>query len=57
MDPRLVIAETLKMLGKAGLPSVDYMNEINNCEGPDDAIAISYQWQAVAEGEMEEDED
>ena len=57
MDPRFVIAETLEMLKKAGLKSDDYMKEINECEGPDDAIAISYQWQAVAEDELEEDED
>ena len=56
MDPRLVMAETLKMLKKAGMDSAEYMAEVNNCEGPDDAIAISYQWQAIAEGEMEDED-
>lgn len=57
MDPRFVMADTLKMLKKAGLPSAEYMAEINKCEGPEDAIAISYQWQAMAEDEMEYPED
>lgn len=49
MDPRLVIAATLDILRKAQLSDAELWKELDNCEGPADAIKICWKWQKLAE--------
>ena len=47
-DPRLIMAETYRMLrGDSELTQL-YTEEVNNCESPDDAIEISFHYQELA---------
>jgi hypothetical protein len=48
MDPRFAMADTYRLLDRAGIALDDFNTEINNCQGPEDAITICYKWQAIA---------
>ena len=48
MDPRYAMADTYRLLSRAGISSDDFTKEVNNCQGPDDAVTICYKWQAIA---------
>lgn len=49
MDPRMIIAETINVLRKAGISDAELWKELDNCEGPMDAIKICWKWQGLAE--------
>lgn len=47
-DPRIIMAETYRMLrGDKELTAL-YTEEVNNCESPEDAIEISFHYQEMA---------
>lgn len=48
MDPRLHIAKTLEMLSDAKMDDTAFWDELNNCQGPDDAIQICVKYRAMA---------
>lgn len=50
MDPRFVIASTQELLDRAGLGTDELWNELNSCDGPDDAIRICKKYAALAKG-------
>jgi hypothetical protein len=48
MDPRFAMADTYRMLDKAGISIEGFNDEINKCQGPSDAFTICLKWQAIA---------
>lgn len=51
MDPRMIIADTMDILRKAGMSDKELWAELDNCEGPMDAIKICWKWQGLARQE------
>lgn len=49
MDPRFLMADVYKAYRKAGLSSDEFTKEINECEGPEDAIRICLDYLADLE--------
>ncbi len=48
MDPRLYMAKVYKALRGDAEKTKAFEAEINNCQGPDDAISICLRYLAVA---------
>jgi len=44
LDPRYVMADVYKQYRRAGKSTDEFAKEINECEGPDDAIRICYSY-------------
>lgn len=49
MDSRRIIAETYDKLDAAGISYKEFEAELNNCDGPEDAIHICYKFQSAAD--------
>lgn len=49
MDPRISMAETSRMLKKAGIKDDEFWNEVLASQSPEDAIRICWKWQEKAE--------
>ena len=45
IDPRFIMADTLDILRKAGIDNKSFWDEINTCEGADDAVEICHRYQ------------
>jgi hypothetical protein len=50
MDPRFAMADTYRLLDSAGIALDGFNTEVNNCQGPEDALRICAKWQAIANG-------
>lgn len=48
MDPRLYMAEVYRALRGNAEMTAQFENEINNCQGPEDAIDICTKYLALA---------
>ena len=48
MDPRMHIARTLELLSDAGIDDKAFWAELDNCQGPEDAIQICGKYRAMA---------
>lgn len=44
MDPRNAIIRAMDALSEAGMSDSELWKALDNCEGPDDAIAICNKW-------------